>query len=214
MVRGKTKTTRKSSKKALAPQPMHRDLRVKTELVKVADVVPYAKNARLHSDDQVKELAQGIAAYGFINPITINADGVIIAGHGRIMAAQMLGYEKVPAQRLTHLSPEEEEALRLFDNKSALNSKWDTEILAEVLGELKSVGPINGLHLSELTGFDARELRSIMTPKADKAKGEGYGGGKGEGNALEVVVTCETEEDKARLLALLNGHGFKYNVES
>lgn len=209
MVRGKaTRNTKRKTK----PNLRHLDLKLAIEYKPVAELVPCAKNARLHSDDQVKEIAASIAAFGFVNPVIVDADGEIVAGHGRVLAAKLLELEQVPTTQMAHLTQAEVKALRLFDNKSALNSKWDGPILAECLLELKSIGSVNGLHLPDLTGFDARELRSLTQPKDDKAKTEGYGGGEGKGAGLDVLVTCKSPEQHAELVSMLTVEGFEYKV--
>ena len=91
----------------------------------VASLVPYAENARTQSPSQVAQIAAFIAEFGFVNPVLVDAEGVLIAGHGRVMAAKQLGLASVPVLRLGHLSPAPARALRLADNQIALNSGWD-----------------------------------------------------------------------------------------
>src|SRR3954468_1234069 len=83
----------------------------------VAALVPYAENARTHSPSQVAQIAASIAEFGFVNPVLVDAEGVLIAGHGRVMAAKQLGLATVPVLRLGHLSPAQARALRLADNQ-------------------------------------------------------------------------------------------------
>jgi hypothetical protein len=98
-----------------------------------ADLKPWPRNARIHSRKQVKQLAQSIGRFGFTQPILIDEDNRILAGHGRVRAAQELGLAKVPCLRIAHLSPAEKRAYVLADNKLALNAAWDHKLLAEEL---------------------------------------------------------------------------------
>ena len=95
-----------------------------------AKLRPYARNTRRHSRAQVRQIAASIERFGFTNPVLISDDGEIIAGHGRVEAAKLLGLETVPTLKLSHLSETERRAYVLADNKLALNAGWDTEMLA------------------------------------------------------------------------------------
>lgn len=105
-------------------------------LIPTADLIAYAQNARLHSDDQVRQIAASITEFGFNSPVLVDASNTLIAGHGRILAAKLLGFEHVPAIRLGHLTPQQARAFRLADNQIALNAKWDESMLAEELRAL------------------------------------------------------------------------------
>ena len=130
---------------------------VQIEQVATADLIPYARNARTHSDSQVAQIAGSIQEFGFTNPVLIDAANGIIAGHGRVMAAQKLGLKSVPCIRLGHLSDAQKRAYILADNRIALNSGWDDAMLEVELAEL---------HADEydlgLLGFDADELAKLM----------------------------------------------------
>lgn len=130
---------------------------LKIEQLAVDKLVPYAKNARTHSDAQVAQIAGSISEFGFVNPILLGDDNVIIAGHGRLMAAKMLGIKKVPAIRLKHLSEAQRRALVIADNKIAENAGWDEGLLRE---ELIALGDLD--FDVDLLGFDAEELDSIL----------------------------------------------------
>ena len=97
-------------------------------------LVPYARNARTHSDSQVAQIAASIAEFGFTNPILAGSDGVIVAGHGRLAAAQKLGIATVPVVVLDHLTPTQRRALVIADNRIAENAGWD-EAEATALAE-------------------------------------------------------------------------------
>lgn len=105
-----------------------------------ADLIPYARNARTHSEAQVNQIAASIKEFGFNNPVLIGEDNGIIAGHGRVLAAQKLGLERVPCLRLGHLSETERRAYVLADNKIALNAGWDEAMLALEVKDLAELG--------------------------------------------------------------------------
>lgn len=92
------------------------------ELIKTIDLVPYARNSRTHSDEQVAQIMASIKEFGFTNPVLVDEDGMIIAGHGRTVAAQRLGLDEVPVIRLDHLTPAQKQAYVIADNKLALNA--------------------------------------------------------------------------------------------
>lgn len=119
----------------------------------VAQLRPYARNARRHSKKQVRQIADSIRRFGFTNPVLIGDDLEIIAGHGRVAAAKGLGMETVPTLRLSHLTPAERRAYVLADNKLALNAGWDQELLAIELQAL-----IDFDFDMELTGFSLAEI--------------------------------------------------------
>ena len=95
----------------------------------VETLVPYARNPR-NNTAAIDAVKASIAEFGFVNPVLVDAEGVLIAGHGRVMAAKQLGLASVPVLRLGHLSPAQARALRLADNQIALNSGWDEALLA------------------------------------------------------------------------------------
>lgn len=126
---------------------------------KVADLIPYAKNSRTHSDAQVAQVAASIKEFGWTNPILIDGDNGIIAGHGRLMAARKLGMEEVPCIELDGMTENQKRAYIIADNKLALNSGWDVELLGLELAELQE----NGFDL-DLIGFDTKELAALLMP--------------------------------------------------
>lgn len=135
---------------------------------------PYARNARTHSKKQVRQIADSIQRFGFTNPVLVSDEGEIIAGHGRVEAAKLLGLETVPTLRLSHLSETERRAYVLADNKLALNAGWDQEILAielQALVDLEFDVTLTGFSLAEvdLTLDAAREADpdSTIGPEDD-----------------------------------------------
>ena len=133
---------------------------IRIDYVKVSDLIPYAANSRTHSDAQVAQIAASIREFGFTNPILINDEHTIIAGHGRLMAARKLGLEEVPAITLNHLSKAQQKALVIADNQLALNAGWDVDMLK---------AEIEDLHLEDfdlsLLGFDDKFLDGLLEPE-------------------------------------------------
>lgn len=109
----------------------------KVEMINTNDLIPYARNARTHDETQVGQIAASIREFGFNNPVLIDAENGIIAGHGRVLAAHKLKLEKVPCIRLGHLTEIQKKAYILADNKIALNSGWNDEMLKLEIEELK-----------------------------------------------------------------------------
>jgi len=127
------------------------------EQLKVGDLIPYVNNSRTHSDEQVMQVASSIKEFGFTNPILIDDDGGIIAGHGRLMAAKKLGLVEVPCIRLGHLSEAQRKAYVIADNQLAINSEWDLDLLKIELEELDNFD-----FDLKLLGFDIDELNKII----------------------------------------------------
>jgi len=128
----------------------------------VSDLVPYAANARTHSEQQVAQIAASIKEFGFTNPILTDGDNGIIAGHGRLMAARKLGMETVPTIELSHLTPAQRRAYIIADNKLALNAGWDMDLLSVEMVGLRD----EGFDLS-LIGFGEDELATILAVKTE-----------------------------------------------
>ncbi|MGG5890588.1 site-specific DNA-methyltransferase [Falsiroseomonas sp. HC035] len=139
---------------------MQPDLRV--EMMPVARLASYAANARMHSDAQVAQLAASIAEFGFNVPVLVDDASVLIAGHGRVMAAKALGLDAVPTIKLGHLTDAQARAYRLADNQLALTSTWDEALLAAELRDLR----LEEFDLG-LTGFD-QEMLDRLLAEADK----------------------------------------------
>jgi DNA modification methylase len=129
----------------------------------IEQLVPYARNSRTHSDAQIAQIAASIREFGWSNPILVDGECSIIAGHGRVLAARQLGMPAVPCIRLGHLTPTQRKALIIADNKLALNAGWDDELLSLELQDLASDGFDLGL-----TGFSGDELADLL---ADRTEG-------------------------------------------
>lgn len=132
-----------------------------------AKLVPYARNARTHSEEQVAQIAASIVEFGFTNPILAGSDGVIVAGHGRLAAAQKLGLDTVPVVVLDHLTPTQRRALIIADNRIAENAGWDDAMLRIELQSLQE----DGFNL-DITGFDADALAEIMAGEETTVDGQ------------------------------------------
>ncbi|MFL1461807.1 site-specific DNA-methyltransferase [Roseococcus sp. DSY-14] len=135
---------------------MQPDIAVAT--VPLASLIPYAENARTHSPDQVAQIAASIAEFGFVNPVLVDAAGVLVAGHGRVMAAKRLGMAAVPAIRLAHLTEAQARALRLADNQIALNSGWDEALLAAEIARIRDEAVVD----LDVLGFSGMELDRLL----------------------------------------------------
>ncbi len=127
------------------------------KLASVASLIPYARNARTHSDAQVAQIAAPFREFGFTNPVLVDGDRGVIAGHGRLLAARKLGMADVPTIELSHLTPAQRRAYVLADNRLALSAGWDAELLRIELADLQA----DGFDLA-LTGFDAAEIAGIF----------------------------------------------------
>ena len=144
----------------------------------VADLIPYARNSRTHSDAQVAQIAASIREFGFTNPVLISEEATIIAGHGRVLAARKVGLEQVPTITLAGLNEAQRRALVIADNRLALNAGWDDELLKLEIGDLVDAG-----FAVDLLGFDDKELAEIM--------------GAGDGDAGSGATESEDEAPEA-----------------
>lgn len=132
--------------------------KLKIEYLALSALKPWAKNARTHSNKQIRQIAASISEFGFTNPILIDSQNTVLAGHGRLAAAKLLGLSTVPCVRLETMSPEQKRAYVIADNKLALNAGWDEDLLAE---ELKALTDVDGFDIS-LTGFSVAEVDALV----------------------------------------------------
>ena len=130
-------------------------------------LIPYCRNARTHSDAQVAQIAASIVEFGWTNPVLVDVDNGVVAGHGRLLAARKLGLANVPVIELAHLSPTQKRAYILADNRIAENAGWDDELLRIELAELQE----SDFDLA-LTGFDADELLDILAGEETTTEGQ------------------------------------------
>jgi DNA modification methylase len=141
----------------------------KIEMVATSALIPYARNAKRHDDAQVAKLAGSIREYGFTNPVLIDADNGIIAGHGRVLGAQKLGLVEVPCIRLSHLTETQRRAYVLADNRLAeIGGGWDPDMLRIEVEELREAGvDLDGI------GLDAEALAELVPPPDESNEGNG-----------------------------------------
>ena len=160
--------------------------------VEVTALIPYAKNSRTHDDAQVAQIAASIKEFGWTNPILVDGDKGIIAGHGRLMAARKLGMTKVPVIELKDMTEAQKKAYVIADNRLALNAGWDNAMLTIELKDLED----EGFDLS-LTGFDDSELDALLNPITET-----------EGLTDEDAVPDVPEEPKTKLgdIYILGNH--------
>lgn len=129
-------------------------------------LIPYEKNARTHSEEQVSQIAASILEFGFTNPVLVDSKCGVIAGHGRLMAAKQLGLKEVPVIVLDHLNEKQKRAYILADNKLALNAGWDEKLLAEELADLMASG-----YETDSIGFSKEELEDLLPSETSSKVG-------------------------------------------
>ena len=174
----------------------------------VSALIPYIRNARTHSPEQIAQIAASIREFGWTNPVLVDGENGIIAGHGRVLAARKLGMEEVPCIELAGLSDTQRRAYIIADNKLALNAGWDDELLALELGELHAAD-----FDMALLGFDAGELSAAMgldkeldgdAPKIDE--------GIDYKEKFAIIVECADEAEQQATFERLDGMGFTCKV--
>ena len=176
----------------------------KVERRKISSIVPYARNSRTHSDEQVAQIASSIKEWGFTNPILVDIDGEIIAGHGRLLAAQKLGLDEVPCITAVGWSEAQKKAYVIADNKLALNAGWDESLLKV---EFKELGDFN--FDLELTGFSLDELADLFD---DQQKEDELPDQEDYNETFEVAVECDGEEEQEKIYNQLTGDGYKCRI--
>lgn len=180
---------------------MAKDLQV--EYLPLADLLPYARNSRTHSDEQVAQIAASIREFGFTNPVLISETNDIIAGHGRVMAARKLELAQVPCIRLSHLSETQRKAYVIADNQLATRSDWNVDMLALELKELEA-GDFN----LDILGFDKEELADLLLGNEPDAEDPEipadvpWGDELGVANNYFVLICKDTEHFEKLALRL------------
>ncbi|CAM6632094.1 Nuclease [Escherichia coli] len=160
---------------------------LKIEYLPVGKLLRYAKNSRTHSDEQVEQLVNSIREFGFTNPVLIDEKNELIAGHGRLAAAEIMEMDKVPAIRLSNLSEKQKKAYRIADNKLALNAGWDMQLLAEEVKEL-----MDDDFDIDLLGFNDAELDEMLSDEQPQEEDD---------NSSPVVQIKYLAIDKERIPA-------------
>ena len=139
------------------------------QLVGIDKLIPYINNARTHSPEQINKLRASLREFGFVNPVIIDKDYNVLAGHGRISAAKAEGYEKVPCVFVEHMTDTQKKAYILADNRMALDAGWDEELLKLEIEDLQGMG----FDVS-LTGFDGAELDKLLSPGVDDVEDDNF----------------------------------------
>lgn len=177
---------------------------MKIQEIEIEKLIPYARNSRTHSDDQIAQIAASIKEFGWTNPILVDGEAGIIAGHGRLAAARKLGLKKIPVIELSHLTPTQKKALIIADNKLALNAGWDNDMLALEFEELN----IEGFDL-DLLGFDETEINKLNENENydDEIKEV-----KDDGNRNLLLIETISEIELQKLFNELNERGFQCKI--
>lgn len=185
-------------------------------LININNLQEYTNNARTHSDSQVSQIAESIKEFGFNNPVLVDENNQLIAGHGRLLAAKQLGLTEVPAITLSHLTENQKKAYVIADNKISLNSDWNYDLLTS---ELEAVMNDSEVDIS-LLGFSEQELETVL----DEGQ-HGFNSGSIDGNTqaqadallgsedkLQILVDVMTNQECETLLNELNNRGFNCKV--
>lgn len=135
---------------------------IKYYIADIDELIPYIRNARTHSPEQVSQIAASIKEFGFLSPVVVSEDNTILCGHGRVAAAQKLGLKRIPCIKESHLTETQKRAYIIADNKLSLNAGWDNELLSIELSELQG----EDFDL-DLLGFDEKELLEIFSDEED-----------------------------------------------
>lgn len=179
-------------------------MKLQIKEVEIEKLIPYAKNSRTHTQEQVAQIAASIREFGWTNPILVDGEAGIIAGHGRFAAAQKLGLKKIPVIELSHLSPTQKKALIIADNKLALNAGWDNDLLAVEFEELK----LEGFDI-ELLGFDKNELDKLFETDDDEDQIKEI---SDDGNRNLLLIETITETELQKLFDEMKERGFECKI--
>lgn len=179
--------------------------KMRIEQVAIGKLRGYARNSRRHTDAQVQAIAASIRRFGFTAPILAQPDGTVIAGHGRLEAARLVGLKRVPVIRLAHLTAEEARAYLIADNRLAEMASWDTELLHSELAELAKLEANPGL---DALGYSEAELSKMIgkagDPGGGKTQEKSRGGKGGLGNpVISYTLVFDTEEQQTRFYSFL-----------
>ena len=165
--------------------------------ISIGEIVPYAKNAKKHDKRQIDNVAESIRQYGFVQPVVIDRDGVIVIGHCRVLAAKKLGMESVPCVCVDDLTPEQVNALRLVDNKTN-ESDWDMDLLSMELPEI------------DLSAFDFDFGVSLDEDDTETNEREEIA----LNESISVVVECSDDEEAEAIFEKLREDGYKCHIST
>lgn len=171
-------------------------------MVSIDGLKPYENNARTHSEEQVKKIARSIEEFGFINPVIIDADYGIIAGHGRVMAAKKMGMTEVPCLFVEDLTEAQKRAYIIADNKLALDAGWDEELLQFELAELQAMDfdiTLTGFEVDYLYEDEPQERKDISETLKEEFK---------------LIVDCTDEKNLQELYERLSKEGYECRIST
>ena len=168
----------------------------------VEALIPYARNSRTHSDEQVAQIAASIREFGFTNPVLVDNDGGIVAGHGRVMAARRLGMAAVPTVNVGWLTEQQRRAYVIADNQLAMNAGWDSMALTAELADLQDIGFDIGI-----LGFDAEVLDGLLRPSGEAELPALKNGDREPFQQMTFTVHDEQKEQIDRALAAAKAAG-------
>jgi len=171
---------------------------LKIEYVETKKLIPYLNNARTHSEKQITQIAASIREFGFTNPILVDRLNTIIAGHGRLAAANKLEMETVPVLRIEHMTKAQQKAYVLADNQLALNAGWDNDLLKLELAELKELD-----FDIDLIGFPILEFSPNLPDENEEKNME---------QKMVVTVSFDDRSEMEDLFQELNDRGFKVKI--
>jgi ParB-like chromosome segregation protein Spo0J len=171
-------------------------------------LIPYARNARTHSEAQIKQIAAAMREFGWTNPVLLDEQDGIIAGHGRILAAELLKLEdNIPCIVLPGLSDTQKSAIVISDNKIALNAGWDNDMLLMELGDITE----EGFNLQVL-GFSTQEMDALLGVKPEMDDAAGADSSDAYKEQYAVMVICKSEPDQERIYNELQAAGYDVKV--
>ena len=170
---------------------------------KIDELIPYARNSRTHSDAQVAQIAASIKEFGWTNPVLMDGDNGIIAGHGRVLAARVLGQTEIPTIELSHMTDIQKRAYIIADNKLSLISNWDEELLMLEIKDLEDAGYNLG-H----TGFSMEELDALNP----FIKDEEYTNKTTDEARNLLMIECKEENELAKLFAEMEERGYQCKI--
>ena len=183
------------------------EIRDRIERRPIEALIPYARNSRTHSDEQIAQIAASMREWGWTNPVLVDEDGGIIAGHGRVMAARKLGMTEVPVIVAAGWTEAQKRAYVIADNKLALNAGWDFEVLEAEIRALEE----EDFNL-KLLGFNEKELEAIIDLEGADDVGDDDEP-KDESRNL-LLIECVSERELETLFEELQGRGLKVKVMS
>jgi len=178
----------------------------KYSIKQISDLIPYINNSRTHSDEQVNQIASSIKEFGFTNPVLIDEQGGLIAGHGRVLAARKLGLANIPSITLEGLTEAQKKAYIIADNQLPLNAGWDLDKLKLEIDTLKEMD-----FDIDLLRFDDDFLDRLLSDRASQdsiLKDESYS------EVFNIVVECVDELDQESIYHDLVKKGYKCQVQS